>query len=84
VDGKNENARGFPFSAYSTVFLQHAVAYVNQIKMPVAREGLIIITTTTIIIIIIIVVIIIIIIIIIIQKRPEGGSATVRGECGVG
>ena len=43
VDGKNENARGFPLSAYGSVFLQHAVACVNQLKIPVAREGLIII-----------------------------------------
>ena len=43
MDGKNENARGFPLSANSSIFLQHAVAYVNQLKMPVAREELIII-----------------------------------------
>jgi len=69
VDGKNENARSFSLSACSSIFLQHAVAYVNQLKMPVARERLIII---------------IIIIIIIIQKRPRVGSATVRGRCGAG
>lgn len=43
MDGENENARGFPLSAYSCIFLQHAVLYVNQLKMPVARERLIII-----------------------------------------
>jgi hypothetical protein len=58
VDGKNEHAHGFQLSAYSSIFLHYAVAYVKQIKMFVAMEGLIII----------------------IQKRPGGGSATVRGE----
>jgi hypothetical protein len=43
VDGKNAHARGFPLSAYSSIFLHHAVAYVKQIKMLVAREGLTII-----------------------------------------
>jgi hypothetical protein len=67
VVGKNENAHGFPFSANSSIFLEHAVAYVNQLKMPVAREGLILL-------------LLLIIIIIIIQKRHGGGSETVRGR----
>jgi len=73
---KNENAHGFPFSANSSIFLEHAVAYVNQLKMPVAREGLILLL----LLLLLLLLIIIIIIVVIIQKRHGGGSETVRGR----